>query len=55
MRRLIEIIKKKWIKDSLLTTALVAILIAIYISKSIVYEFRFCTLGFYRTKAIFII
>ena len=31
MRRLIEIIKKKWIKDSLLTTALVAILIAIFI------------------------
>ena len=31
MRKLIEIIKKKWIKDSLLTTALVAILIAIFI------------------------
>ena len=31
MRRLIETIKKKWIKDSLLTTALVAILIAIFI------------------------
>ena len=31
MRRLIEIIKKKWIKDSLLTTALVVILIAIFI------------------------
>ena len=31
MRRLIEIIKKKWIKDSVLTLALVVILIAIFI------------------------
>ena len=31
MRKLIEIIKKKWIRDSLLTTALVVILIAIFI------------------------
>ncbi len=31
MRRLIEIIKKKWIKDSVLTIVLVAILIAIFI------------------------
>lgn len=31
MRKLIEIIKKKWIRDSLLTTSLILILIAIFI------------------------
>ena len=37
MRRLIEIIKKKWIKDSVLTLVLVVILIAIFILANLLF------------------
>ena len=51
MRKLIEIIKKKWIKDSILTTVLVVILIAIFILVNLLFmNLDFAPLDFTKQK-----